>query len=179
MSKTCCFRVFAFLALVWTVVPAKAELILHETTGSSLPGEQQVSRDVTLYLKLVAQRSLNPAAFDHHHPLYGRLITDQSFFESWYNRWQSHPARFEHYHPYLSRFLDGEGRLRGSDEPPPPLIPPADLKPDFSLPPPPPPPEGPQPPPSTAVPEPSSFFVFLAGLGLLLLAKGGRRLSCC
>jgi hypothetical protein len=28
------------------------------------------------------------------------------------------------------------------------------------------------------VPEPGSFCVFLAGMGLLLLVKGGRRLCC-
>ena len=81
MFKTCSFRVIAFLAVVWTVVPAQADLILHAGKGSSLANEKQASRDVKLYLKLVAQRSLNPAAFDHRRPFYGKLITDRSFFE--------------------------------------------------------------------------------------------------
>ena len=114
MFKTCSFRVFAFLAVVWTVVPAQADLILHAGKGSSLANEKQASRDVKLYLKLVSQRSLNPAAFDHRRPFYGKLITDRSFFESWYDRWQSHPARFEHWHPCLSRFLDGGCSIEGT-----------------------------------------------------------------
>jgi hypothetical protein len=181
MFKTCSFRMIAFLGVIWTVVPAQAELILHDAKHSSLANEKQALRDVKLYLKLVAQRSENPAAFDHRRPFYGKLITDRSFFESWLDRWQSHPARFEHWHPCLSRFLDGGARSRGSDEPPPPLIPPADLKPDFPPEPPPPPPappDGPHPTPFTVVPEPGSFFVFLAGLGFSLFVQKGRRLSC-
>ena len=130
MFKTCSFKVIAFLGVIWTVGPARAELILHEVRGSSLANEKQAVRDVKLYMKLVAQRTLNPTAFDHRRPFYGKLITDRSFFESWVNRWQSHPARFAHWHPCLSRFLDGGVRSREADEPPPPLIPPAPLEPN-------------------------------------------------
>ena len=174
MFKTCSFRMVAFLGVVWTVVPAQAELILHDAKHSSLANEKQASRDVKLYLKLEAQRLDNPKAFDLRRPLYGKLITDRSFFDSWVNRWQSHPARFEHWHPCLSRFLDGGLRSRVPDEPPPPLIPPTPLEPN----PPPPPPPPPPPEPPNPVPEPNSFVVFLAGLGFILLVQKGRRLSC-
>jgi hypothetical protein len=165
------------LALFLPLVPARAELIMNEAEASTLDHEQQALRDVKIYLKLMSERSHDPTAFDRHHPFYGRLMTDRAFFESWFDRWQSHPARFEYWHPYLSRFLDGEARSTGSVTPSisTVLVPPAGQEP--SLPPPPLPPGGLSSPPTSLVPEPGSFLVFLAGAGLILLAQKGRKLA--
>jgi hypothetical protein len=175
MFRPCIFRVMVFLAAVWIAVPAQGGLISREPRESSLARENQALRDERLYEHLLAQRSLNPAAFDHHHPFYGQLLTDRPFFEYWFDRWQAHPARFEHWYPRFWHILDGEALCGGPRVFPSPFIPPAGQGPN-SPPLPPSPPEGPLPPPSAVVPEPSSLFLFLAGLGILLLVENGRRL---
>ncbi|MGD0045305.1 MAG: PEP-CTERM sorting domain-containing protein, partial [Isosphaeraceae bacterium] len=156
-------------------VQARGSLILgHETT--SLASEREALRNEHLYEQMVDVRSHDPTQFDHFHPILGDLLTEQSSFEYWLNRWQAHPARFEHWHPRFWRIIDGEA-LEGGPPVIPLLIPPAGQGGDPPVAP------GPLSPlgqpglasPAAAVPEPDSFRLLLVALGLILVVRVGSR----
>ena len=122
---------------------------------------------------MVDVRSHDPAQFDHLHPILGDMLTEQSSFEYWLNRWQAHPARFEHWHPRFWRIIDGEA-LEGGPPVIPPLIPPAGQGGDPPVAP------GPLSPlglasPAAAVPEPDSFRLLLVAVALIVFVRGGSR----
>jgi hypothetical protein len=156
-------------------VQARGSIILgHETT--SLASEREALRNEHLYEQMVDVRSHDPAQFDHLHPILGDMLTEQSSFEYWLNRWQAHPARFEHWHPRFWRIIDGEA-LEGGPPVIPLLIPPAGQGGD------PPVAHDPQSPPgppglagpAAVVPEPESFRLLLVALGLILVVRVGSR----
>lgn len=131
-------------------------------TGPAFAGS---IRNEKLYDRIVELRATDPDRFDGNYPFIGRLVSDDEFFDSLYDRWQSHPARFEHYHdPLLIRILDGGPRIPHFPPNPPPCPPPH--PPCF---PPVPPRCDPDPPPG--VPEPGSVVMLSIGLGLIAMAR--------
>lgn len=119
-------------------------------------------RDHRLYTRIVELRDTDPDRFDGRYPFIGRIVSDDQFFEKYYDRWQGHPERFEYWHPLLTRILESRPHF-----PPPP--------PSWHLPPPPPviPPDdcGPNPPPPHGVPEPKTIWMVQIGLASILLAR--------
>jgi len=143
----------------------------HETT--SLASEREALHNERLYEEMVDLRSHDPTQFDHLHPILGDLLTEQSSFEYWLNRWEAHPARFEHWHPWFWRIIDGEA-LEGGPPVITPLVPPAG---QGGEPPAAPGPLSPTGQPglastATAVPEPGSLHLLLVALGLFLAVRG-------
>jgi hypothetical protein len=64
--------------------------------------------DIRLYERDVHTRDLDVTRFDHNHPLLGKVLGHQQFFEQELHAWQSHPGVFDHEHPGLSRVLEGD-----------------------------------------------------------------------
>jgi len=175
MNKVTCWCWILVLSAFCREVQARGSLILgHETT--SLASEREALRNEHLYEQMVDVRSHDPTQFDHLHPILGDLLTEQSSFEYWLNRWQAHPARFEHWHPRFWRIIDGEA-LEGGPPVIPPLIPPAGQGGDPPVAP------GPLSPlgqpglasPAAAVPEPDSFRLLLVAVALIVFVRGGSR----
>ncbi len=147
-------------------------IVGHETT--SLASEREALRNEHLYEQMVDVRSHDPMQFDHLHPILGDLLTEQSSFDYWLNRWEAHPARFEHWHPRFWRIIDGEA-LEGGPPIIDPLISHAGQGGDLPV------AHNPLSPlgqpslagPAAIVPEPDTFRLLLVAVGLILVVRGG------
>jgi len=133
---------------------------------------------------LTAARDVNPTRFDRQSPLLGRLIRDPNYFKVVLGAYTSHPARFTRYHHFLVPFLRGAAMLTQTPTTPPPSGTGSDLTPPGSG------SGSPAPggisgggtsnPPSgttnpQVIPEPSSFILFLLGVGFVVARLRGRR----
>lgn len=138
-------------------------LMIILSCGSALAGS---IRDHRLYTRIVELRDADPDRFDGRYPFIGRIVSDDQFFQRYYDRWQGHPERFEYWHPLLTRILESRPDFPPSPPPPPP---------NGHLPDPPPfiPPDdcGPNPPPPPGVPEPKTIWMIQVGLASILLAR--------
>lgn len=149
-----------------------------------------VLRDPAIQLQLtqavIAERGMDPAKFDHQHPVLGHLIRNPDYLMSVLKSQVAHPRNFAHYHHHLLPFLFGYERLlqqeldKQKSTPVPPLFTPCD--------------SSPAPTPETitkdpvthpdqtnpnAVPEPSG--IVLAGIALAVVGTGllvRRRMAC-
>ena len=162
--------IVAGISLYGGVAEGGTIVLGHKYSARAL--ERQEAHDVKFYLQMLARREHDPAGFDLHRPVIGKVLSDPAAFEYWFDRWQANPARFEHWHPCFWHLLHGEALASVTIAPPPPLKPPAGEGPE-----PPAPPGGPpdNPPPHVATPEPSSLLLIVVSLGILLLVQGGRR----
>jgi hypothetical protein len=136
--------------------------------------EREDAHDLALYLRLLDQRSHDPAGFDHRQPVLGQAISDLPSFMYWFDRWQKAPARFEHWHHRFWHIINGEALAKLPITPIPPALPlnpPAGQGPSPPLPPSPQEIGGPG-----IVPEPNSLVLLAVSVGLLSLVLGGRRL---
>jgi hypothetical protein len=176
MRKVICWFWILVVGVCCGALPARGSLILDHANSSLTLGREEM-RNERLYEQIVAQRSENPTRFDHLHPILGNLLTKQSSFEYWLNRWQAAPARFEHWHPMFWRIIAGESLAGGppvTPPPIPPLIPPSDEGGNPPVGPGPPTPAPPAPPAAVTVPEPGTCLLLLEALGLILLARGAH-----
>ncbi len=173
MNKVTCWCCILALGSFCGEVQARGSIdVGHETI--SLTSEREALRNERLYEQIVDLRSHDPAQFDQGHLILGDMLTEQSSFECWLNRWEADPARFEHWHPRFWRIIDGEA-LEGGPPVITPLVPPAGHGGEPPVAPGPPSPSGPSSPagPASVVPEPESFRLFLVAFGLILVVRSG------
>jgi hypothetical protein len=100
-------RVFWGVTLVCALfgMPAAAGSV-HIQWGPNAPAEY-ASQDVVLYEQLVAFRDSDPTLFDEQHPFFGELLSNPSVMEQTVQRWEVDEQRFEYWHPYLWQILNG------------------------------------------------------------------------
>jgi hypothetical protein len=149
---------------------AKGGSIVLGQRLSAQAREREDAHDLALYLRLLDQRSHDPAGFDRRQPVLGQAISDLPSFWYWFDRWQKAPARFEHWHHRFWHVINGEALAKLPITPITPALP---LKPPS--------PQGVGGPggnPSSPgiVPEPSSLVLLAVSIGLLSLVLRGRRL---
>jgi hypothetical protein len=95
----------ALIGIATLTATAQADFV--RSGHARLHGEALHEANVRLYDTLVERRDHNVQAFDHAHPFYGKLLSNDSFFNQIDARWHKAEARFEFYHPLLWRVLDG------------------------------------------------------------------------
>jgi hypothetical protein len=136
-----------------------------------------------LYEAVVAERTQDPAKFDHQNPVLGHLIRDPDYLQSVLKEQVAHPRRFAHYHHQLLPFLFGYERFvslprasSGSTGVPEPGTTSSNPVPEGlnNV-------SGPSPPPSetppVSIPEPPGIVLLVIGMGYLAARMGLRRLS--
>jgi hypothetical protein len=135
--------------------------------------EREDAHDLALYLRLLEERSKDPADFDRRQPVLGQALSDLPSFWYWFDRWQKAPARFEHWHHRFWHVINGEALAKLPVSPIPPVFPLTPPTGQNPIPPMSPSPQGIGGP--GVVPEPNSLVLLAVSVGLLSLALGGRR----
>lgn len=137
--------------------------------------------EVQLCAAVTQARDANPGRFDANHPLIGRLLRDDSFFERALRLYVAHPARFVHFHHHIIPLLRGCALMRQAPPSPPAVSPGGVTGPGSSV-------GNPAPgeigngagssgPGMVAVPAPSSILLMFFGMASVLARSRFVRIS--
>lgn len=132
--------------------------------------------EVQLCAAVTQARDANPGRFDANHPLIGRLLRDEGFFDRALRLYAAHPARFVRYHHHIIPLLRGCALMRQAPPSPPAVSPGEVTGPGASVGNPAP-GEGSSGPGSVAVPAPSSILLMFFGVASMVARSRFGRIS--
>jgi hypothetical protein len=98
-------------------------LIRFWQAHESSPILRNAAIEVQLCTAVTQARDANPVRFDANHPLIGRLLRDEGFFDRALRLYVTHPARFVHFHHHIIPLLRGCALMRQVPPSPPAVSP--------------------------------------------------------